>query len=147
MKKGKKLYLSIITILMLVLVSCGSRRTSVSEVNNIDKERSLIDVFFQQQNNDKKQYLNSMLKKCKSEVKVDDFEFTLKEAITESNTGYCFYKVSIKSDTVPVGKMTVINEKTEPWFTRLYQLADEKYMIQIVQGGTLIIVLIIVNWI
>ena len=128
MNKRKKLYLSIIVMIMLLLVSCGSRKTPIDEVNNTVDNKSLIDVFFHQQSDSEKQYLNNMLKKYESKINVSEFEFTLEEAITESNTGYCFYKVNIKSNTIPVGKMTIFND--------LYQLTDGTYWIQVATGAS-----------
>lgn len=122
---------------MLALASCGSKSTSGSESANTDNEKSIIDVFFKQQDSDKKQYLNRMLKKYDSKVNVSEFEFTLKEVINESNMGYCFCKVNIKSDTIPVSEMFV-EDAENGFLIGPYLMRDSKYSIQITSGTNII---------
>lgn len=128
MNKRTKWYLSIIAISLLLLVSCGSRRIPEDEVDNNVNKKSLTDVFFNQQSDSEKQYLNNISKKYESKINVSEFEFILEEAITESNTGYCFYKVNIKSNSIPVSKMAAFND--------LYQLTDGRYWIQVAAGAS-----------
>lgn len=133
MKIKKLLALQLMLLTVFSLASCGTKisDTQQEEVqsNSIQYE-NIINVMFDAEDKETKDYLNSLVVKDVGEITLKNLTFSLDELIYDSETGLGAYQLTIKSEEEKLSDLV----PNLTMFDSFYVLEKDNFRIEIFDG-------------